>query len=122
MMTFLLSSLDLILAQATQPVGPRPTTQPVPWWAQLLSSGMFPLVVGLLILYFFIFRSKKKQDNDRQKLLDSVKKGDTIETIGGLYGTVVSADEKTVVIKADETANVKLKFNRRAIHRVVSED
>lgn len=118
MTNFLLNTLPL-LAQVTRPA----TTQPggdAPLLVRLLTSGMFPLVLGLLILYFFVFRTKKKQDNDRQKLLDSVKKGDQIETIGGLIGTVVSADESTVVIKADETANVKLKFNRRAIHRVIT--
>jgi len=51
-----------------------------------------------------------------------VKKGDQIETIGGILGTVLQLDEKSVVLKVDETANVKMRFNRRAIHRVVVED
>lgn len=93
-----------------------------PWYVSLLASPLFPLVIGLGVLYLFVFRSKRKQDKERQNLLDAVKKGDQIETIGGLIGTVLHADDKTVVLKVDESANVKMKFNRRAIHRVIVDD
>lgn len=93
-----------------------------PFWVQLFASPFFPLVLGLLVLYFIVFRQKRKQDRERQQMLDAVKKGDAVETIGGLFGTVLHADDNTVTLKVDESANVKLKFARRAIHRVIPED
>ncbi len=112
-----------LMAQAVPGVpAPGTTTAAAPWYVSLFASPLFPLVLGLLVLYLFVFRSKKKQEKERQKLLDAVKKGDQIETIGGILGTVLQLDEKSVVLKVDETANVKMRFNRRAIHRVVVED
>lgn len=122
MLTDLFAGLSVLLAQLAPTV---PTTAPVaeaPFWARVLANPLSMLVVGLVLMYFFVFRAKKKQEDQKKKLLDGVKKGDQIETIGGLLGTVVNADEKTVVIKVDENANVKLRFNRRAIHRVVVEE
>lgn len=115
----------MLLAQADPASTPAPAGgggQSPPFFVQLFASPFFPLVLGLLVLYFIVFRQKRRQDREKQQMLDSVKKGDQIETIGGLFGTVLAVDEKTVVVKVDESANVKLKFSRRAIHRVIVED
>lgn len=98
-----------------------PTTQPAPqkpWWA----SDFMPLILGLLVLYFFVFRSKSKKEKSRVQMLNALKRGDRIQTIGGILGTVVDAREDEVVVKVDETSNTKITFSRNAIHRVVEED
>ena len=117
MMTDLFSILAQTAAPTSQPAGD------VPFFVKILQGGMLlPAAVFLLFFYFFVFRTKKKADNEKKALLNNVKKGDTIETIGGLIGSVVSADEETILLKVDETANVKMKFNRRAIHRVIVDE
>lgn len=78
---------------------------------------MFALIIG--IFYFMILRPQQKRQKERQKLLDSVKKGDKIITAGGLHGQVAGLDEKTVLIQVAE--NVKLKFERSAVASVVKE-
>ena len=35
---------------------------------------------------------------------------------------MLQVDDKSVVLKVDETANVKMRFNRRAIHRVIVDE
>ena len=125
MMESLIDVLGVLIAQA-DPAAPGPTpggpTERPPFFVELFASPFFPLVLGLLVLYFIVFRQKRRQDREKQQMLDSVKKGDQIETIGGLFGTVLNVDDSTVVVKVDESANVKLKFSRRAIHRVIPED
>lgn len=113
------SNVAAVLAAAPAPGGGGSSP---PLWVQLFASPFFPLVLGLLVLYFIVFRQKRKQDRERQQMLDAVKKGDAVETIGGLLGTVLHADDNTVTLKVDESANVKLRFARRAIHRVIPED
>lgn len=81
-----------------------------------------PLVLILLVFYFLIFNAKRKQDKQRQQMLSELKKNDRIQTIGGILGTVVSADDKEVLVKVDETSNTKLKFVRSAIHKVMTEE
>ena len=55
-------------------------------------------------------------------MLSQLKKGDEIQTIGGIIGKVVEAREDRVLVKVDETANSKIWFSRNAIHRVLDEE
>jgi preprotein translocase subunit YajC len=124
-------NLFLILAQtavetgsAAAPAGAAPATggSAAPGWFQLLQGPLFPLMVGVLILYLFVFRSKRQQDKKRSDLLSSLKRGDRVQTIGGILGTVVEARDSEVVLKVDESSNTKIRFSRSAIHRVVEEE
>ena len=78
---------------------------------------MFALIIG--IFYFLILRPQQKRQKERQKLLDSVKKGDKIVTAGGLHGTIAGVEEKTLLIQVAD--NVKLKFDRSAVSVIVKE-
>lgn len=94
-----------------QPSGGNPTDS-------LISTLiMFALIIG--IFYFMILRPQQKRQKERQKMLDSVKKGDKVVTAGGLHGTVAGIDEKTLLIQVSD--NVKLKFDRSAVNAVVRE-
>ena len=53
-------------------------------------------------------------------MLDALKKGDKIITIGGIHGTISSVHEKTVIVKVDD--NCKIEFNRSAISSVVKSE
>lgn len=114
----------VILAQ-TQPTitnttgTPTPSTRPeAPIWA----SPMVPLILIALIFYLFIFRSKRKDDRKRKGMLSELKKGDRVQTIGGIMGTVVEARDTDILVKVDESSNTKIRFSRSAIHRVVEEE
>jgi len=78
---------------------------------------MFALIIG--IFYFLILRPQQKKQKERQKLLDAVKKGDKIVTAGGLHGTVVGVEDKTLLIQVAD--NVKMKFERSAVSTIVRE-
>jgi len=77
-----------------------------------------PLVAIIAIFYFLILRPQKKRQQESQKMLSALRKGDRIVTIGGIHGIIQSVRENTVIVKVDE--NVKLEFNRAAISGVVS--
>lgn len=72
-----------------------------------------------VIFYFMILRPQQKRQKERQKMIDSMKKGDKIVTSGGLHGKIVNVDEKTVLIEAGD--NIKLKFERSAIASITRE-
>ena len=128
-------NLFLILADAAAPAvesgttaaanaAPAATTggSAAPGWFQMLQGPLFPLMVGVLILYLFVFRSKRQTDKKRTDMLSSLKRGDKVQTIGGILGTVVEARDTDVLLKVDESSNTKIRFSRSAIHRVVEED
>ena len=80
---------------------------------------LLPLVAIGLIFYFLIIRPQNKKRKETEKMHSGLRKGDRIVTIGGLYGTIQSVKDTTVIIKADD--NVKLEFLRSAISSVVTQ-
>lgn len=81
--------------------------------------SVIPFVLIIAIFYFFIIRPQNKKQKETQKMIDALKKGDKVVTIGGIHGTVSATKEKTVIVRVDE--NVKIEFNRSAIAGVVSD-
>jgi preprotein translocase subunit YajC len=112
-----LNALLSILAQATPPAGGTP---PPPLFQFLQNFGW--LFLMLVVLWFFVIRSKQKQEKTRKDMLDAVKKNDRVETIGGVLGTVVEVRDGEVLVKVDENNNTKMRFRRSAIHRVITEE
>lgn len=78
---------------------------------------LMPLVLIVGIMYLFMIRPQQKKQKETQRMLDALKKGDKVITIGGIHGTVVSTKENTVTVKVDD--NTKIDFNRAAIATVV---
>ena len=78
-----------------------------------------PLVAIIAIFYFLILRPQKKRQQESQKMLSALRKGDRVVTIGGIHGVIQSVKESTVIIKVDE--NTKLEFNRSSITSVSSQ-
>jgi preprotein translocase subunit YajC len=69
----------------------------------------FIMMAGfVLILYFFLLRPQKKQQVERQKMLDSIQKGDRIQTVGGLLGVVTAVDPKEVTLRIAPEVRVKI--------------
>lgn len=74
----------------------------------------------ILIFYFLIISPQKKRDKEAQAMIDALKKGDKVITIGGIHGTVVAVKEKTVVLKVDD--NARIEFLKTAISTVTNKD
>lgn len=77
---------------------------------------LLPFLLIIVIFYFFLIRPQNKKQKETEKMLNALKKGDKVITIGGIHGTVSSVKDKTVIIKVDD--NCKLEFNRSAISSV----
>ena len=106
-----------ILAQATQPTSRAAAAKPD--WVDFLRSPLTMVMAIMLIFYVFLLRGKKNQENQRKSMLDTLKRGDRIKTIGGILGTVIEAKDDEVLVKVDESSNTKIRFARSAIHQVV---
>ena len=119
------STASLFIAQTTQPGATAPATtqgKPAPGFADLLASPMFPLLLGIIVLYFFMYRSKKNQDRQLRDKLNQIKRGDEVMTAGGMFGKIVEVRDNRVLVKVDETSNTKIWFSREAIRTVITEE
>jgi preprotein translocase subunit YajC len=80
-------------------------------------STLIMFVVIIAIFYFLIIRPQQKRQKERQKLLDSVQKGDKVITVGGIHAVVEGVEEKTLLLKIAD--NVKVKYERSAVSTVL---
>jgi len=86
-----------------------------------LPGGMLVPIVGFgAIMYFLMIRPNQKREKERREMLASLSKGDSVVTNGGICGTIVGLDEKTVVLRISENPLVKVEFLRQAVSRAVS--
>jgi preprotein translocase subunit YajC len=74
-----------------------------------------------LIIYFVMIRPNKQREKARKAMLANLKKNDKVVTIGGIHGVVVSCKDNEVVVKIDESSNVRLRMARSAIARLEGE-
>ena len=53
-----------------------------------LLVSVLPFVLIMGVMYFFMIRPQQRQAQEKQQMLQALKKGDAIVTIGGLHGVV----------------------------------
>lgn len=86
-------------------------------WVTYVLIGV--LVVVLVVSMVIMNRRSKKREQDAQKLIDAVKPGNKVKTIGGICGIVVEVDpeEDTFVLETGTESSGKsyMKFVRQAI-------
>jgi preprotein translocase subunit YajC len=71
------------------------------------------LALIFVVMWFFMIRPQKKQQKELQNFRDSLKKGDKVVTIGGIYGTVAEVKEDSVLIEVDNS--VKIRVSKQAL-------
>ena len=105
-----------ILADPT----PAPSTSGGTSGSSLTSILFIVLIVA--VFYFLLLRPMKKRQQAAQSAAQQMRSnlgpGDQIVTIGGLYGTVVSTDDDSVVLEI--APGVEARYDRNAISRVVT--
>ena len=78
-------------------------------------SFILMLVLIFVVMWLFMIRPQQKKQKEMNKFRDSLKKGDKVVTVGGIYGTInevkgtrVSLDiDKNVTITIDKASLVK---------------
>lgn len=80
-------------------------------------ANFAPIIVMVLIFYFLLYRPQKKAHDARNKMLDALKVGNRVITLGGIYGTIVAIKDEIVTVKIAE--KVEVEVSRNAINGVV---
>jgi len=71
-------------------------------------GSFLPLILLFVIFYFMLIRPQQKQQRKRQDLLKSLKKGDRVVTIGGMYGVIKEINDNVLTLRIADNVNVKL--------------
>ncbi|AEE96120.1 preprotein translocase subunit YajC [Mahella australiensis] len=85
--------------------------------AGALIASFVPLILLVVVFYFFLIRPQQKRDKETRQMLEALKVGDNITTIGGIYGKIVSIKDEVLTIEtgSDKT---KLVIARWAVKEV----
>ena len=83
-----------------------------------------PLVLMGLVFYFLLIRPQRKKDKKVKAMLDALKPGDRVTTIGGIYGTIVNIKDDTITlaIGAQRTEMVVARWAIRQVEEVSVEN
>jgi len=71
------------------------------------------LVLMFAVFYFLIIRPQRKRQQDHQDTLKSLKVGERIITIGGIYGEIESQSDDSLTIRVESGAS--LRISRQAV-------
>ena len=82
-----------------------------------MGSTILMIVLMIAIFYFLMIRPENKRKKQAEEMRNSLKKGDWLTTIGGIYGRVVRITDRTVVIETSED-RVRIEFLKSAIGSV----
>lgn len=83
-------------------------------------SMLMPLVLMFGVIYMFMILPNQRKDKKRKELLASLSKGDKVVTHGGVFGTIVSLSEKSIVLKVSDNPTVKMEFMRQAVSQIAN--
>ncbi len=75
------------------------------------------LIVLMVAMFAIMIIPQRRRDKKVKDMLSSLKAGDRVRTIGGVYGTIVNIKEDTVLLTVGPD-KVKLVFARGAIAQV----
>lgn len=67
-----------------------------------LVVSLLPMVLIFVVFYFFLIRPQRKKDKQVKEMLDNLKTGDRVCTIGGIYGTIVRIKDQVLTIEVGE--------------------
>lgn len=73
------------------------------------------IAVWIAIIYFFMILPNKKKQKKQKEMLDSIKEGNEIVTIGGIKGTVSSVEDDFIQIRVDKGVNLTIRKSAVAV-------
>ena len=82
------------------------------------------LIVMFVIFYFILIRPQRKKDKQVKEMLNNLKAGDRICTIGGIYGTITGLKDDTITLSVgkDNLSMVVARWAIRSVEEITIEN
>jgi preprotein translocase subunit YajC len=89
-----------------------------------LATSFLPLILIFVVFWFMLIRPQRKKDKQVKEMLNNLKAGDRICTIGGIYGTIVGLKDDTVTLSVgrDNLTMVVARWGIRSVEEVTIEN
>jgi preprotein translocase subunit YajC len=74
--------------------------------------GFLPIILIIVVFYFFMIRPQMKKAKEQKKYIESLKKGDAVLTIGGIYGKIKDVREDgSLIIEVEDGGTLRISKN-----------
>jgi preprotein translocase subunit YajC len=73
--------------------------------------SFLPLLLIVVVFYFFMIRPQMKRQKEVRKFRDSLAKGDKVITTGGIYGRIIEVKETSVILEIATGVQIKVDKN-----------
>jgi len=84
-------------------------------------ASIIPMVIFLVVIfaifYLIMIRPQRKRQKEHDKLMQELKKGDKVVTAGGIYGTIESLSDDSVVMKIESGGTIRVARNSVVLRR-----
>ena len=88
-------------------------------WMMWIIMGV--AVVGMIVFTIFTRRAQKKKQDETNAMLDAIKPGNKVKTIGGICGVVVEVckEDGTFILEtgSEESGKSYIKFDKQAVYQ-----
>ena len=87
-------------------------------------TTFLPLILIFVVFWFMLIRPQRKKDKQVKEMLNNLKAGDRVCTIGGIYGTIVGIKDDTVTLSVgrDNLTMVIARWGIRSVEEVTIEN
>ena len=76
-------------------------------------TSLLPLVLIIVVFYFFMIRPQVKRQKELKNYRNSLQKGEKVITTGGIYGKITDVKDMTVTVEIAE--NIRIKVDKSAV-------
>ncbi len=82
-------------------------------------QGVIMLVLMFAIFYFLLIRPQQKKAKMQKEMIEALKVGDAVVTVGGIFGKVTALQEDVLTVEI--ATGVKVKITRGSVSSVTKE-
>ncbi len=72
-------------------------------------ASFLPLIIIFGILYFLLIRPQQQKQKRQKEMVDNLKRGDKVVTLGGIYGTITSVQTNFFTLNIAEGTEIKIR-------------
>lgn len=77
------------------------------------------MILMFVVLYFFMVRPQQKKQKEIVKWRESLRRGDKIVTVGGIYGTIAEVKDTFLVVEVDN--NVRIRVDKSSVVKDITD-
>lgn len=70
--------------------------------------SFLPIILIFAAMYFLLIAPQRKKEKKHRAMLEALRVGDKVITIGGVFGTITALKEDRVHVKVDDSTRLEV--------------